>query len=176
MSKPKKPVRVKLIASLITRDRDVINPVLSAMQERFGGIDFISERMDFDHTEYYNSEMGRGLFRRIASFEDLICLEGLSAIKIFTNSIENQYTDNGRRKINIDPAYVSMEKFVLASCKNFSHRIYLSDGVYADLTLIYKDRNFQPLEWTFPDYAELKMRNLLAKLREKYIMQLKGII
>lgn len=175
MSKPKKPMHVKLIVSLIARDdsKDIINPVLSNLQERFGNIDFISKRMKFNHTEHYNDEIGENLFRKIVSFENLIWPEELPVIKIFTNSIEDQYAEDDRRRVNIDPGYISMEKFVLASCKNFSHRISLSNGVYADLTLIYKGKNFQPLEWTFPDYAEEGMKTLLKSLRERYACQLK---
>ncbi|MBI5894108.1 MAG: DUF4416 family protein [Deltaproteobacteria bacterium] len=143
MSKPKKPAQVKLIASIIAGDKNIIKPVLSNLQERFGNIDFISEKMEFNHTKYYNDEIGENLFRKMVSFNNLIYPSDLAAIKIFTNSIEYQYADNGKRKVNIDPGYIAMEKFVLASCKNFSHRIYLSEGVYADLTLIYKSNNFQ---------------------------------
>ncbi len=173
MSKPKEPAQVKLIASIIAGDKNIIKPILSNLQERFGDIDFISEKMEFNHTNYYNDEIGENLFRKMVSFDKLICPSDLAAIKIFTNSIENQYADNGKRKTNIDPGYIAMEKFVLASCKNFSHRIYLSEGVYADLTLIYKRNNFQALEWTFPDYAKEWMITLLKSLRERYACQLK---
>lgn len=173
MSKPKEQAQVKLIVSIIARDKNIIKPILSNLQERFGNIDFISEKMDFSHTEYYNDEIGDNLFRKIISFDKLICPSDLADVKIFTNSVEVQYSDNGKRKANIDPGYIAMEKFVLASCKNFSHRIYLSEGVYADLTLIYKGNNFQALEWTFPDYAKECMITLLKNLRERYACQLK---
>jgi len=169
VSKPKPPKKVKLTASLIGSDKGIIRQILPVLQDRFGDIDFISERMEFHHTEYYYGEMGGNLFRKIVSFDTLIDPEMLPEIKIQTNFLEDDYADNGRRKINIDPGYIAMEKMVIASCKNFAHRIYLAKGVYADLTLIYKGRSFQPLEWTFPDYAEEGMRNLLNSLRERYM-------
>ena len=180
MSKPKEPHLVKLITSLITSDNGIINgltkPVLKKMEDRFGGMDILSERLDFSHTDYYKDEMGEGLFRKIASFEKLIKPDSLPDIKLFTNSIEDEYLkEDGKRIINIDPGYISMEKMVLASCKNFSHRIYLINGVYADLTLIYKGDGFQPLEWTFPDYAEANMRRLLKEIRQRYAHQLQNM-
>lgn len=180
MSKPKEPHLVKLIIGLITPDNGGANritkPVLKKMEDRFGAIDILSERLDFSHTDYYKDEMGERLFRKIASFEKLIKPDLLPDIKLFTNSIEDEYLkEDGNRIINIDPGYISMEKMVLASCKNFSHRIYLINGVYADLTLIYKDGGFQPLEWTFPDYTATIMIRLLKEIRQRYAQQLQNM-
>ena len=179
MSKPKEPRLVKLIISLITPDNGGANrltkPVLKKMEDRFGAIDILSERLDFSHTDYYKDEMGERLFRKMASFEKLIKPDELADIKLFTNSVEDEYLkEDGKRAINIDPGYISMEKMVLASCKNFSHRIYLKKGIYADLTLIYRADSFQPLEWTFPDYAEDSMIRLLNGVRERYVRQLQN--
>jgi hypothetical protein len=176
MSKLREPIPVKLVASLITNSQELTEEVLSHLQGGLGNIDLVSERMEFNHTGYYNDELGRGLFRRMVSFEKLISPDDLPGIKVFTNSIEERFSDNGKRRINIDPGYIALEKMVLASCKNFSHRIYLSNGVYADLTLIYRGKGFQTLEWTFPDYAELGMRDLLKKIRDGYQAALMNIV
>lgn len=177
MSRPKELVSVKLIASLLSGDGAAIKPVLKKLENRFGSMDYLSEYMDFRHTDYYRGEMGDKLFRRMVSFERLIKPDSLADIKLFTNSVEDEYLkDGGQRTINIDPGYVSMEKVVLASCKNFAHRIYLKDGVYADLTLIYRNGDFQPVDWTFPDYAGDDMRRLLKEIRERYIHQLQNNI
>lgn len=175
MSKPKEPVQAKLIASLITENIAVLKSSLAVLYGTLGNMDFISEKIKFNHTQYYEKEMGKDLFRKIISFENLILPDELSSIKVFTNSIEDRHTENGRRKINIDPGYIVMEKMILATCKNFSHRIYLSKGVYADLTLIYRGNNFVALEWTFPDYADTDMRNLLKGIRQRYVLQLEKI-
>jgi len=180
MSKPKEPHLVKLIIGLITSDNGGMHkftkPVLKKMEDRFGTIDILSGKLDFSHTDYYMDEMGEKLFRKIASFEKLIKPDSLPDIKLFTNSIEDEYLkEDGKRSINIDPGYISLEKMVLASCKNFSHRIYLINGVYADLTLIYKDNGFQPLEWTFPDYAKADIRRLLKEIRQRYAQQLQNM-
>lgn len=173
MSKPQKPTLVKLIISLITGSKDIIKPVLKKLEGKFGSMDILSQKLDFNHTDYYEDEMGKGLFRKLASFEKLIEPDELADIKLFTNSIEDEYMkENQKRAINIDPGYIAMEKMVLASCKNFSHRIYMGKGVYADLTLIYRNRCFNSLEWTFSDYAEDDMIKLLNGIRERYVHQL----
>ena len=175
MSRPKNPNLVKLITSLITGEDDIIKPVLKKLEARLGSVDILSERLDFNHTDYYRDEMGERLFRKIASFEKLIKPDELADIKLFTNSVEDEYLkEDGKRAINIDPGYISMEKMVLASCKNFSHRIYLKKGIYADLTLIYKAGGFQSLEWTFPDYAKDNIKRLLQGIRERYMHQLQS--
>jgi hypothetical protein len=107
------------------------------------------------------------------SFAQLIHQEELAKIKLTTNRIEQSYMDNDRRKVNIDPGYLLHERFVLASGKNFSHRIYIGNGIYADLTLIYQRGGFVTLPWTYPDYADEPMLELLTRIRNKYSIDLK---
>lgn len=173
MSKPKEANLVKLIVGIITDRQDIINSILRGVENRFGSIDFISGSIKFNHTDYYKEEMGENLFRKLISFEKLIKPETLSDIKLITNSIENEHlAEGGKRIVNIDPGYISLEKLVLATGKNFAHRIYLRNGIYADLTLVYKNGDFQPLEWTFPDYAGADIRMLLKGIRARYVHQL----
>ena len=128
--------------------------------------------MPFDYTSYYENEMGAPLFRRVFAFDKLIRQNDLAAIKLDTNHIEQKYTQNGKRRVNIDPGYMLHERFVLASGKNFSHRIYLDEGIYADLTLMYINGSFQKLPWTYPDYADRPMQTVLERIRKKYIADL----
>ena len=76
--------------------------------------------------------------------------------------------------MNIDPGYIAKAHLILATGKGYSHRPYLRDGIYADLTLIYRNKAFQPLPWTYPDYASGEMIGMLTRIREKYFLQLKG--
>jgi hypothetical protein len=118
--------------------------------------------------------MGAELQRRLVSFEQLIAPDTLPEIKNATNLLEAARADEkGGRRINIDPGYISLAHVILATCKGFSHRPYLRDGVYADLTLIFRAHSFQALEWTFPDYGSAGMIALLNTLREKYLQQLR---
>jgi hypothetical protein len=107
------------------------------------------------------------------AFKPLISQGDLSAFKLATNQIEDHYAHKGRRRVNIDPGYMLRERFVLASGKNFSHRIYIGEGIYADLTLIYQKGSFKKLPWTYPDYSDNGMLKFLEKVRNKYILDVK---
>jgi hypothetical protein len=175
LAKPLEPSPVKLFSSLFTKEGVLIQKVLGRLEKQFGKIDFLSEMIEFKHTDYYRDEFGGGLFRKIVSFENLIRPDIISSVKLFTNNIEGEYTaKDGKRMINIDPGYIALEKVVLTSCKNFSHRLYLRDGIYAELTLIYKkNEGYIPLNWTFPDYAEKNIKNIMLQIRKRYNHQLK---
>jgi hypothetical protein len=159
---------------LLFRDRSVHRQVLDRLIQRFGLMDFLSEPEPFHHTSYYNREMGEGIHRQKVSFLDLVPVETLPGIKLWTNGIEEEFSANGQRQINIDPGLLSEERFILATGKNFTHRIYLRDGIYADLTLIYQRERFQPLPWTFPDHQDPRLLHYLAMLRRKLIFQRSG--
>ena len=116
--------------------------------------------------------MGTPLFRRRLAFKPLIEQLQLAAVKVTTNRLEDQYTRSGRRRVNIDPGYLLYERFVLASGKNFSHRIYIGHRIYADLTLIYQGGAFEKLPWTYPDYADRPILSFLEQVRDKYAADL----
>ena len=118
--------------------------------------------------------MGAPLFRRLFSFKEMIQQEDLASIKLFTNTIESSCSHKDKRNINIDPGYLLSERFVLATGKNFTHRIYIGKKIYADLTLIYQKGAFRKLPWTYPDYTDKNMLGYLSKVREKYILELKA--
>ena len=90
-----------------------------------------------------------------------------------SNQIEQKHSENGKRRINIDPGYLVHERFVLATGKNYTHRIYIGQGTYADLTLIYRKGGFQTLPWTYPDYGRSDMLGFLVKVRDKYSADIK---
>jgi len=173
MSRPQKPKPAKLVIGLLMKERSLILPVAKALTEKFGPIDMVSAWFPFDFTTYYESEMGAPIFRRVMVFETLIEQSDLAEIKLITNDIELEYSKNSKRMINLDPGYMLHERFVLASGKNYSHRIYIGKRIYADLTLIYTKGRFQTLPWTYPDYAEQNMLTYLEQVRKKYVADLK---
>ena len=172
MSIPRKPQPAKLLVSVISAFLDPITSVLSALAGYYGTLDFVSAVLPFDYTEYYHAEMGKPLIRRFASFDGLIQQEQLAQIKVETNLLETERSLGGKRTVNIDPGYLLAERLVLASGKNQAHRVYLNRGIYADLTLVFRDRDYRPLSWTYPDYAEPRVRDWLRVLRQKYLLQL----
>ena len=174
MSIPQDPKPAKLFVSVIAGSGAHIAKVLSILTGHYGILDFVSPLLAFDYTDYYYAEMGQPLYRRFASFDGLIRQEDLARIKVETNLLETEQSEGENRRVNIDPGYLLAERLVLASGKNYAHRIYLSNGIYADLTLIYRDREYRPLAWTYPDYAEPKVRSWLIALRQKYLLQLRS--
>ena len=157
------------------KEKGLLHPVAEYLTDNFGPADLIGPWLSFDFTDYYSSEMGRPLFRRMLAFKNLIEQEQLVEIKVVTNRLEQQYSNNNCRAVNIDPGYLMHERFVLASAKNFAHRIYIGKGIYADLTLIYTQGAFQTLPWTYPDYAEKKMLGFLERVRNKYLLDMKNL-
>jgi hypothetical protein len=103
----------------------------------------------------------------------LIRPELLPDVKLFTNDVENKYSVQGNRRVNIDPGYISPAHLILATGKGYTHRPYLRDGIYADLTLIYREKSFHSLPWTYPDYAEKPVMEMFNRMRSKYLIQLK---
>jgi hypothetical protein len=173
MSRPEKPSPAKLVIGVLLKDKSLISAVAKDLTQAFGLMDMVSRWLLFDFTAYYEEEMGAPLFRRIFVFQTLIEQHTLPEIKIFTNQLESKYLDNSKRAINVDPGYMLRERFVLATGKNYSHRIYIGKYIYADLTLIYTKGRFQTLPWTYPDYREENMLTYLEKVREKYVSDIK---
>jgi hypothetical protein len=173
VSQPQETKKVKLISSLFSHEGALIDLVIKEMGERFGPVDWVSELLPFNGTRYYEKEMGWPLCRRFTSFVRLITPEAIADIKLITNELEKEHLDRENRRINIDPGYITLERLVLATGKNYSHRVYLGKGIYADLTLIFHDGTFKPLSWTYPDYAEEKVIGLFNGLRSGYLRHLR---
>jgi len=173
MSIPDEPKPGKLIIGLFMKDRTLVEPLTAELASAFGGLDMVSSWIPFDYTTYYEPEMGSPLFRRLLAFKSLIDQGELAAIKMRTNRLEESYSQNHRRRVNIDPGYLLYERFVLASGKNFSHRIYIGHNIYADLTLIYQQGAFKKLPWTYPDYGDQPILSFLEQVRNKYAVDLK---
>ena len=176
MSQPQSPQPAKLVIGIFLKEKELIYSLGQSLVMLFGAIDMVSPWFDFKFTNYYAREMGEPLFRRIFSFKNLIEQRDLAHIKVQTNQLEHTFKRKGRRRINIDPGYLLHERFVLATGKNFTHRIYLKEGIYADLTLIYQKGGFRSLPWTYPDYAHTDLQCCLKQVRMRYSFDIKRTI
>lgn len=174
---------VKLIISIFTSYNFLFDYYKNLLVQEYGPIDIESETQIFDFTEYYSKEFGKDLIQKLYSFENLIKPERLSQIKIKTNDIEHIHPDNTKlnnqnylnaRKVNIDPGYITLDKFILASTKNGPSRIYLNDGIYAEITLRFINKSFVPLEFTYPNYKTDYYINFLNNIRQIYKLQLRN--
>jgi len=105
-------------------------------------------------------------------FKKLIDPEEIPSIKIWTNKLEDEFKKDGKfnviRPINLDPGYLTQSKLILASTKDYYHRIHLQGGIYAEVTLFYQNGKFENLPWTYPDYQTEKYKNFFLKARELY--------
>lgn len=174
MGQIKMPKPVKLIVSALAPGEGLLRAARETAVAQWGAIDVESELLPFEHTTYYAREFGTGLVRRIWAFAPLIDPAALPEIKRQSNEIEARWAVEGKRQINLDPGYVSLAKLVLATTKNHGHRIYLRQGIYAEVTLAYRDKAFRPWPWTYPDYGTPRYCALFARVRQRYLEQLRS--
>jgi len=174
MSTPRIPLPARAFLSILSARWEDFWPALqTGLEELLGPVDYESEPIPFTHTGYYDAELGTPIFRRILSFSRPLALTALAEIKLATNVLEKRWARDGRRLFNLDPGYVTQERLVLATGKNFPHRIYLAGGIWADLTLTFHKGDWFDLPWTFPDYATPEIKAHLTAIREMYKSDLK---
>ncbi|TAK09401.1 DUF4416 family protein [bacterium] len=177
MGRPGEPKPVKLFVALLSRHEDHFPLVEKELTALFGPTDSACGSLPWAVTDYYEKEMGTGLFRRFVSFVPLISPEALAEIKLKTQGVEEGYQwiegEKRGRRVNIDPGYLDAGKVVLASTKSASHRIYLRSGIYGEVTLLFQSGSFQPLAYTYPDYLWPETRSFFMALRSLYLRQLK---
>lgn len=165
------PAAKLFIAMIIAPDGlDRLADIDKVLQDRFGRIDIISELFPFEFTNYYRGEMGEDLKRRFVFFEGLFDPADLADAKLITNSIEKELTRRYRgeekgRIVNLDVGYLTLGQVVLATTKSYSHRIYLRDGIWAEVTLYYYKGRYSPWPWTYPDYASGMYEDVFIEAR-----------
>ena len=177
MGKITKPQRVKLFTGMLTSLPEILPEIETRLAAAFGVIDLRSDPYPFDMTHYYDKEMGSPISRYFLSFAGLVMPTEISAIKRMTNEMEAAFaTEHGgvRRPVNLDPGYLEESKIVLASTKNFYHRIQLADGIYGEVTLRYSAGSWQAFPWSFPDFRSGRYDEFLTRLRRMYRDQLQA--
>ncbi len=166
MSFPRNPLPCKLITGLIYSPLADIDGILHGIADKLGIIETRSERFSFDQTDYYTEEMGKGLERMFVVHNGLCRRSFLVDGKLISYELEKEHSRGGRRSVNIDPGIVSLENFVLATFKNYYHRIYLGNGVYGEVTLYYMKGKFREFPWTYPDYRDERVKDFFLSVRE----------
>jgi len=172
MGKIKTPIPVKLFVGMLSTEPSLFDVCADILCKEYGPLDHCSDILPWSDTEYYRQEMGNGIVRKFIFFERLMDAAELPNIKVITNNVEKDFStrspDGMRRRINIDPGYITEAKVVLATTKDFSHRIYIGEGIYAEVTLSYsaRDRTFAPLDHTYPDFRTDAHRTLFNTARD----------
>ncbi len=169
---------VKLIVGILACDASVLEVSRQVLTDAYGAADFISEVYPFDMTEYYVDEAGPEMVRQFLAFETLLDPGRLAAIKHATNQMEKDLADSldtpYPRPVNFDPGYIEPSKLVLASTKNFAHRIYIGDHMYAEVTLTYNKGKWESFPFTFPDYKSGRYDTFLGEVRRRIVEQIRA--
>ena len=159
-----------LVLAASSRYAEALDWARERCQQAYGPVALASDAFDFTETDYYAETMGTDLKKQFFAFEPLIDPAALAEIKRATNAWEAEYTALGRhpepRPLNLDPGYITPAKLVLASTKDHAHRIYLARGIYAEVTLAFRQKRWQPLEWTYPDYRRDDYQRFFTRCRE----------
>lgn len=166
------PQAVKFLCAFIYLSEEFYQKSKVIVSRKYGPIDFESRVINFNFTDYYTAEMGKPLFRRFVSFKKLKNASDFIKIKDFTIKVERKFARNRKRQINIDPGYLAESKLVLITTKDFAHRIYLGKGVYAEITLQFKEGGFHESTTTFPDYRTKEYKDIFLVIRKIYRKQL----
>lgn len=170
---------VKLFIGVLVSAPSFISDVRQRLTASFGPIDHESSVIPFDFTDYYSPEMGDQIDRLFFSFERLIAADELAEIKRRTNVLEEEFASAQKtsiavtRPVNLDPGYLEHAKVILASTKNFYHRIYLGRGIFAEVTMHFRNNTFQFFPWTYPDYQSKEYQEFFFRIRHIYRSQLK---
>ncbi|MFP4107926.1 MAG: DUF4416 family protein [Desulfonatronovibrio sp.] len=173
MSIPLIPRPGKLFLSILSSRWELFWPdLLDILEQKFGKTDYLTDQIPFTETSYYDRELGTPVSRRLLTFNPLVELDRLADVKLITNGLEESFKKDSNRIFNLDPGLITLERLVLATGKNFTHRIYLGRGIWADLTLIFCRGDWQDLDWTFPDYSSEKIKTHLRTIRSRYHEQI----
>ncbi len=172
------PDRVKLIIGILAADADCLETARQTVIERFGEADFVSEAWQFDQTTYYKDQTGANILRQFVSIKRTISPGRLAKLKLKANRIEKELAEKLSlelpRPVNLDPGIIEASKLVLASTKNFSHRIYIGKKIYAEVTLMYDKGAWRTFDHTYPDYREQCYFDFFSKVRTKLLEQLRS--
>src|SRR5215813_10240793 len=171
---------VKLFIGVLVANTKFIPQVEERLAAAYGTIDHRSDVIPFDFTDYYEDEMGDLIDRVFFSFERLIEADQLPEIKRQTNQLEDELaaqlrtsTSTVKRPVNLDPGYIEQAKVILASTKNFYHRIYLGRGIFGEVTMHFRNNTYQFFPWTYPDYQSKDYQEFFLRMRQIFRNQLR---
>lgn len=176
MAQVRVPTPVKYFCALLIAPSITQSDVETVLEREFGPVTHRSPTLPFTQTTYYEDEMGTALMRSYIAFSPLRSMDKLAAAKHMTNKLEQQWVrSNDQRQVNLDPGYINLAKVVLATTKDYTHRLYIGSSMYAEITLRYQRKSFKPWEWTYPDYRQPAALSFFNQLREVYKADLRQV-
>jgi hypothetical protein len=174
MGQAHSPEPVKLIAGLLAASPTLLEAGRDLLGSEFGGVEQATEPYAWTESSYYCAEMGRDIWRQFVSLGLLFDPASLPDVKHRTNELEARWRDQRGRRVNLDPGYVDVNKLVLASTKDAAHRVYVRDGIYAEVTLRFEAGAWQPHDATYRDYAEPVAAMFFRQVRDRLLVQRRG--
>ncbi len=178
MAEPNPFSPVKLICGIIASKEASFKKAEERLVRLYGSVDITSPLITFNFTDYYEKQMGKNLKRQFLSFASLISPEKLGEIKLRTNGLEEEIREElkgGRRVVNLDPGYLTQSALIMATAKDFAHRIPLHQGIYAHLELLFRKKSFKTLDWTYPDYRSEEYQKFFMETRRIYLSQVANL-
>ncbi|HZT81275.1 MAG TPA: DUF4416 family protein [Gemmataceae bacterium] len=175
---PRPPDPALLVVAAFSRHEPALAWARRRLEEEYGPVALAAPPFDFHHTAYYEPTMGPGLRKQLLAFRDLVAPDRLADIKRRAIALEGELAGAGTfpepRPLNLDPGLLMLGKFMLATTKDQAHRVYLRDGIFAEVTLRYQPGGFEPWPWTYADYREEAVRAFLGRARDYYRQRLRG--
>jgi len=172
MARIQKPPPGQLIVSIIYSHIDAVVDALRLLEKQFGRVRCETVDIQYTNTDRYEEEMGSNLVRRLFSFEKLVERDSLPEIKSVCQEIERQLGDQVGdfvfRAANLDPGVLTPDNLVMASNREYNHRIYLADGVFAEIQLIWAHGQFTRLPWTNHDFCDDEVVDFLIRVRQTF--------
>src|SRR5437764_9966172 len=172
MAEPRPVVPALLVVALFSRHPPALAWGRRRLEALYGPVSLAGEPYPFSHTSYYAPTMGADLLKQMLAFERLVPPDVLPDVKLTTNALEAELTASGSypeaRPLNLDPGLLTLGKFLLATTKDQAHRVYLRDGIFAEVTLRFQAGAYEPWPWTYADYREEEVRATLKEFRDYY--------
>lgn len=170
------PAPVKLFIGMLSNNTSLFDEVTGILEDIYGPVDIESPVWPWEHTDYYTKEMGEGLKRKFIFFKGHIDMPAVRDAKLKTVEIEKKHlNESGGRNINLDPGYLDLARIVLVSTKDFSHKIYVGKGIYAEATLTFDSsgNRYRDMPFTFPDFKVERYHGIFKEARNNYKIVMK---
>jgi len=176
MGEYRAPAPVRLIVGLLADNPERARGAMELLAQEFGPVDLELPPFPFLFTNYYRDELGDTPVRAFVAFEKLIARESIVDIKRWTNQLELRWAEEnnspGKRPVNLDPGYMTLGQFFLATTKDQRQRVYVRDGIFVEPTLFFQGGHFHAFDWTYRDYQSGEYIAYFEKVRQRLAYQL----
>ncbi|MCF7903074.1 MAG: DUF4416 family protein [Candidatus Marinimicrobia bacterium] len=158
---------VKPFGAIMATSEEMLETARAELERLFGPVEIQTSIFPVDEfTKYYRPEMGGGLVKQFLAFQGTMSVADMNQAKFETTHIEDKFCVNGKRTINLDPGYLTLDKLVLYTTKNFTHRIFIERGLFAEITLTYTRNGWRTHSWTYPDYQTDAALAFFTRMRQ----------